>query len=208
MKKVLCYGDSNTWGYRGGDAKRFGRDVRWTGVLRQQLGSGYEVVEEGLNGRTTVWDDPIEGSRNGETYLVPCLETHAPMDLVVIMLGTNDLKMRFSLSAYDIAAGMEKLINIIEKSESGMDGSAPQVLLLCPAPVGKLTDFAEMFEGGQEKSRKLAGYYMDIAQRHGCGFIDIGSVAQTCDEDGIHFDEKAHKAIGAAVSKRVREMLV
>ncbi len=208
MIKVLCYGDSNTWGYRGSDAKRFGRDVRWTGILRQHLCDEYEVVEEGLNGRTTVWDDPIEGSRNGETYLVPCLETHAPMDLVVIMLGTNDLKMRFSLSAYDIAAGMEKLINIIEKSESGIDGSAPKILLLCPAPIGKLTDFADMFTGGLEKSRKLAGYYKDIAQRHGCGFIDVSSVAQTCDDDGIHFDEKAHTAIGNAVAQKVREMFI
>lgn len=208
MKKVLCYGDSNTWGYRGSDAKRFGRDIRWTGILRQQLGEDYEVVEEGLNGRTTVWDDPIEGQRNGETYLVPCLETHSPMDIVVIMLGTNDLKVRFSLSAYDIAAGMEKLINIIENSESGLENSAPKILLLSPAPVGKLTAFADMFEGALEKSRKLAGFYEGIAKRHGCGFFDIGSVAATTDEDGIHFDENAHKAIGIAVSKKVREMLV
>ena len=207
MKKVLCYGDSNTWGYRGSDAKRFARDIRWTGVLRNQLGEEYEVIEEGLNGRTTVWDDPIEGSRNGETYLLPCLETHAPMDLVVIMLGTNDLKVRFSLSAYDIAAGMEKLINIIEKSESGQEGGAPKILLLSPAPVGKLSAFADMFEGAHEKSEKLAGFYKDIAQRHGCGFFDIGSIAQTTDEDGIHLDENAHKTIGIAVAKNVRDML-
>ena len=207
MKKVLCYGDSNTWGYNAQNEKRFGRDERWTGVLRQQLGGGYEVIEEGLNGRTTVWDDPIEGSKNGETYLIPCLDTHAPMDMVVIMLGTNDLKLRFSLSAFDIAAGMEKLISIIEKSESGIDGKAPKILLLCPAPLGKLTNFADMLTGGKEKSEKLSALYKDIAKKHGCSFLDIGSVVQTSDDDGVHFDEKSHKSIGLAVSKKVIEVI-
>ena len=95
MKRILCYGDSNTWGYDPATQERFDRATRWTGVLRTTLGDGYEILEEGLNGRTTVWDDPIEGYKNGHTYLVPCLETHRPVDLVVLMLGTNDLKKRF-----------------------------------------------------------------------------------------------------------------
>jgi lysophospholipase L1-like esterase len=92
MKAILCYGDSNTWGYDPVTKGRFPRDMRWTGVLRQSLGDDYLVIEEGLNGRTTVWDDPIEGYKNGAAYLVPCLTTHRPLDLVIIMLGTNDLK--------------------------------------------------------------------------------------------------------------------
>ena len=103
MKSILCYGDSNTWGYDPQTRSRFPHDVRWTGVLASSLGTGYRVVEEGLNGRTTRWDDPIEAGRNGLTFLQPCLESHLPLDLVIVMLGTNDLKQRFGLSASDIA---------------------------------------------------------------------------------------------------------
>ena len=97
MKTILCYGDSNTWGYNPATTERSSRDERWTGILRRELDDGYLVIEEGLNGRTTVWDDPIEGYKNGKEYLIPCLETHKPLDLVIIMLGTNDLKVRFSV---------------------------------------------------------------------------------------------------------------
>lgn len=100
MKTIVCYGDSNTWGYDPVTMDRLPITQRWTGVLAQELGAGYRVIEEGLNGRTTVWDDPIEGYKNGKEYLIPCLETHRPIDLITILLGTNDLKMRFSVSAY------------------------------------------------------------------------------------------------------------
>lgn len=206
MKKILCYGDSNTWGYRGSDGKRFERDERWPGVMSSKLGSGYEIIEEGLNGRTTVWDDPIEGHKNGETYLYPCLDTHAPIDLVIIMLGTNDTKLRFSLSAFDIAAGMEKLVKILKKSECGRGGEAPKVLVLCPAPIGKVTVWSQMFEGAKEKSEGLSELYADIAKRHGCAFFDVGSVARTTDLDGVHFDARAHKIIGNNVAKAVAEI--
>ncbi len=110
MKKILCYGDSNTWGHIPVTGGRYGDDVRWTGVLQAALGEGYRVIEEGLNGRTTVHDDPIEGVyKNGKHYLIPCLESHRPLDLVIMMLGTNDLKMRFSLPPSDIARGVEAL---------------------------------------------------------------------------------------------------
>ena len=105
MKTIVCFGDSNTWGFNPATKDRLDRDSRWTGVLRNTLGAEYIVVEEGLNGRTTVWDDPIEGYKNGKTYLIPCLETNHPFDLITIMLGMNDLKKRFSLSAFDVANG-------------------------------------------------------------------------------------------------------
>ena len=103
MRTVLCYGDSNTWGYDPATRTRYPPHVRWTGVLATRLGAEYRVVEEGLNGRTTRWDDPIEPGRNGLTYLRPCIESHQPLDVIIIMLGTNDLKRRFDLSASDIA---------------------------------------------------------------------------------------------------------
>jgi len=207
MKTILCYGDSNTWGYNPLNAERYPRDVRWTGVLARELGSDYYVIEGGLNGRTTVWDDPIEGYKNGKEYLIPCLETHRPLDLVVLMLGTNDLKMRFSLSAYDIAQGVGVLVDIIQKSAAGPGGSAPQVLLIAPPPVAKLSDFAEMFEGAAEKSRRLAQHYQAIATQYGCAFLEAGAVIVSSDVDGIHFDPPEHHKLGLAVAQRVKELL-
>ncbi len=148
MKVILCYGDSNTWGYDPVTQDRFPVEERWPGVLAQELGAGYRVVEEGLGGRTTVWDDPIEGYKNGREYLIPCLETHKPIDLITILLGTNDLKKRFSVSAYDVAASAGVLIDVVQKSAAGIGGRAPEILLMAPPPFARLSEFAEMFEGG------------------------------------------------------------
>lgn len=132
MQTVLCYGDSNTWGYNPRTQARYSRSERWPGVLAAELGSGFHVVEEGLNGRTTVWDDPIEGYKNGKEYLIPCLESHKPLDLVIILLGTNDLKTRFSVTASDIASSAGVLVKMTLKSETGPALAAPQVLLIAP----------------------------------------------------------------------------
>jgi lysophospholipase L1-like esterase len=207
MKTILCYGDSNTWGYNPATAERFARDVRWTGILRRELGDGYHVIEEGLNGRTTVWDDPIEGYKNGKEYLIPCLETHRPLDLVVLMLGSNELKMRFSLSAYDIAQGAGVLVDIIQKSATGANGSAPKVLLMAPPPVAKLTEFAEMFEGAEAKSRRLAEHYKRVADEYGCEFLDTSKVIVSSDIDGIHLEADEHRKLGNAVAARVKHIL-
>ena len=109
MKTILCYGDSNTYGLKSDLVSRYPRNVRWTGILQEKLGSEYYVIEEGLGGRTTVWDDPVEDYKNGKKYLLPCLDSHKPLDLVIIMLGTNDLKSRFSVTPFDIGASMENL---------------------------------------------------------------------------------------------------
>ncbi len=207
MKKILCYGDSNTWGYSAHSGERFPRDVRWTGVLRDELGDGYEIIEEGLNGRTIVWDDPIEGYKNGKTYLIPCLESHQPTDLVVIMLGTNELKMRFSLSAYDIAEGVRVLVDIVQKSEAGRDGGPPKLLLMAPPPIAKLTEFAEMFEGAEAKSKKFAEHYRRIAEEQECEFFDTSEVIISSDIDGIHFEAGEHQKLGKAVAELARKIL-
>jgi lysophospholipase L1-like esterase len=207
MKTILCYGDSNTWGFNPATKERYGRDIRWPGVFRNALGEGYLVIEEGLNGRTTVWDDPIEEYRNGKEYLPPCLITHKPLDLVVIMLGTNDLKRRFSLSAYDIARGAGVLVEIIQRSDTGLNDQAPKVLLLAPPPVAKLTEFVDMFEGSEVKSQKLGHYYRQIAEELGCEFFDTSEVIVSSDVDGIHLDPEEHRKLGEAVALRVKEIL-
>ena len=207
MKTILCYGDSNTWGYDPASSDRFSRDVRWTRVLGRELGDGYEVIEAGLNGRTTVWDDPIDEYKNGKEQLIPCLTTHKPLDLVIIMLGTNDLKMRFSVSAFDIAKSAGVLVGMTQKSETGLDNGSPAVLLIAPALVGKLTDFAEMFQGAEAKSRKFSGHYRLIAKEYGCDFLDAGEIIVSSDLDGIHFEASEHQKLGKAVAAAVKNII-
>lgn len=207
MKTVLCYGDSNTWGYDPATEGRFARDVRWPGVLRNELGDGYWVIEEGLGGRTTVWDDPIEGYKNGKEYLTPCLHTHKPLDLVIIMLGTNDLKKRFSVSAFDIANGAGVLVKMVRQSECGPDGGAPPVLLLAPPPLATLTGFAQMFEGAEPKASLFAEQYARVAAEQGCAFFDTGTVIVSSELDGIHFEAGEHAKLGRAVAGEVGKLL-
>jgi lysophospholipase L1-like esterase len=125
MAVIVAFGDSNTWGYDPATATRFAPQVRWTGVMQRELGPDHSVIEEGLNGRTTVFDDPIEPDRRGADYLPPCLRSHAPLDLLIIALGCNDMKMRFSASPGDIADGAERLIEIARAEAVGPGGVPP-----------------------------------------------------------------------------------
>ena len=205
---MLCYGDSNTWGSDPETGDRFAPDVRWPGALARGLGDGYRVIEEGLPGRTTLRDDPVEGAyKNGKTYLRVCLESHKPVDLVTVMLGTNDLKERFGASASDIAQGAAVLAEIALRSGCGPEGGELVVLLIAPPPVGKLTDMAEMFEGSEGKSARFAAHYQRFAEQHGCGFLDAGAVIVSSDVDGIHLEADEHRKLGEAVAARVEKAL-
>jgi lysophospholipase L1-like esterase len=206
-KRVLCYGDSNTWGHIPETGGRYGADVRWPGVLQRELGGGFIVIEEGLCGRTTVWDDPIEGYKNGRQYLIPCLASHKPLDLVVILLGTNDLKHRFSLTAYDIAEGAGVLVDLVHASQVGPDNGRPTVLLLAPPPVSTLSDYADMFRGAVAESQRLAAQFARVAQLKGCALLDVDAILSCSPVDGIHFDPAGHLALGQAVAQRVRALL-
>ena len=200
MRTILCYGDSNTYGSNPIDCTRYPRSKRWTGILQECLGRGFHVIEEGLGGRTTVWDDPIEEHKNGKTYLWPCLASHAPIDLVVLMLGTNDLKQRFSVSAQDIAYGAGKLVEIIRKSGAGVDGKSPEVLLVCPPKIEFLNDmFSAMFEGAMEKSRKLDFHFSQVAHLYDCHYLDSSKVVKLQDGDGLHMDEGNHEKLAKAI---------
>jgi len=208
MREILCFGDSNTWGYDPVTRGRFPNDVRWTGVLQAALGPGYRVIEEGLNGRTSVWEDPVEGDKMGKRHLVPTLESQAPLDLVILMLGTNDLKSRYSASPLDISWGIDKLLDIISKCPFGRADKAPPVLLVAPVPLGKLTEFAGIFEGGAvEKSRALASAYAGVAKTRGCAFFDAGTVTRCSDLDGVHYDAAGHHALGEALAREVKRLV-
>ena len=204
MKTILCYGDSNTWGYNPKNKERYTRDERWPGVLRNELGDDVWIIEEGLNGRTTVFDDPIEAHRNGLKYLIPCLDSHQPLDLVILMLGTNDLKKRFSTSAYDVGKGISVLIDVILASGSAPGGNAPKILLVSPTPFEKLTEKAELFEGAEEKSLRLAGHFAQIAEEYGLAFLDAGLVIKASQIDEFHHEVSEHHKLGLAISQSVQ----
>lgn len=199
MRTVLCYGDSNTWGYEPATGNRFPEDVRWPGVLARELGSGFRVIEEALNGRTTVRDDPVEEYKNGKDYLTPCLQSHAPLDLVIVALGINDLKTRFFASASDVADGAGVLVSIAQRSGAGPDGGSPAVLLVAPPPVGSLTELAQMFAGAEEKSKGFSRQYRRVVEKYGCRLFDAGDVARASDRDGIHLEADEHRKLGEAM---------
>src|ERR1700722_7732200 len=232
MPVIVVFGDSNTWGYDPATGGRFPRAQRWPSVLQRELGPDFEVIAEGLNGRTTVHDDPIEPYRCGADALPSCLMSHAPLDFVILALGCNDLKKRFSVSAFDIAEGAARLIALARVHGQRSDARPPKILLIAPPPIAKapargplpaspppkilliapppiakLTAYAEMFEGGQEKSVLLGQRYRDVAEREGVAFLDAGHVIRCSDLDGIHYEVDQHELLGRAVAETVREAL-
>jgi lysophospholipase L1-like esterase len=209
MTTILCYGDSNTWGHDPASGERLPGGKRWPGVLRRLL-PGCEIVEEGLPGRTTILDDPFEEGRNGLAYLLPCLLSHAPIDLVVLMLGTNDSKTIFPLDAAGIAAAAERLVTVVRRSLCGPGSRSPQVLLVAPPPVtdpGPLQRIWGFSAGSVERARELPRYYRAAAEHLGCGFLDGSAVAAVSPADGVHLDASAHEALGSAIAESVRAAL-
>jgi lysophospholipase L1-like esterase len=207
MSVILVYGDSNTWGYDPATGTRFPPDVRWTGVMQNELGTAFKVIEEGLSGRTSVIDDPIEPYRSGIAYLPACLLSHAPLDLIILYLGSNDLKNRFSLSAGEIALGVERLVALTKSYPVGPDGRVPDVILVAPAPVAELTALAEIFAGAQRKSREFGVQFRAVAAAHNVGFFDAGEHIHCSPLDGLHYEAKEHGKLGRAMAAAVKDRL-
>lgn len=208
MKKtVLCYGDSNTHGYCSETGGRFSEEERWTCLLQKALGEDYRIIEEGLSGRTTVYDDPLFESLNGLSTLFSNMMSHEPLDLLIIMLGTNDTKARFASGARNIAKGLERLTaKAISVREAWR--STPNILLIAPAPIEDgyaATDAGdEMGPGCAEKSRRLAPAYREVAQRQGCHFLDAGTLGLTMyPADCMHLDRIAHARLAGALAQLI-----
>lgn len=207
-RTVLCFGDSNTHGTLamrdGADRRRLGKADRWPSVMSKALGADWDVIAEGHPGRTTVFGDPIEGAhKSGLLALQTILESHRPLDLVIVMLGTNDLKTRFRLTAHDIALGVQRLALEIRQSDSGPEGQPPQVLLAAPVCAMETGYFEQMFAGAAAKSAALPELLAKVAKTHGLGFADLNAVTQVDAVDGIHLDQAAHAAIGTYMAKAV-----
>ncbi|WGF89015.1 SGNH/GDSL hydrolase family protein [Marinivivus vitaminiproducens] len=205
-RTVLCYGDSNTHGTkpltRPDVLERFDEPDRWPGVLRALLGREWTVIEEGLPARTTVHDDPIEGRhKNGLTTLRACLESHVPIDAIVLMLGTNDLKARFGLTPADIAGGLAVLLDEIRVTGLVSTLGQPRLLVMAPVPIEETGFLGDIFKGGAAKSRELARLYREVATAYGASFLDAGQHATVSPIDGIHYEADEHRRLGKAVSK-------
>jgi lysophospholipase L1-like esterase len=208
---VLAYGDSNTHGTMPMETLesmgRFGPAERWPGVLAAALADGWRVVEEGLPGRTTVYPDPVSGvHKNGLAFLPGILESHRPLDFVVLMLGTNDLKQRFAAPAIEIGESVSQLVHFTRHSYTGPAQAQPRILLVAPPPVLETGCLAEIFAGGAEKSKRLGKVYGAVAARHGCGFLDAGEVIRSSPLDGVHFDASEHEKLGKAVAAALKDM--
>ena len=206
MKNILCFGDSNTHGARPDAPGRYEWHERWTGRLQQALGSEYRIIEEGLNGRTTVFEDDIECDKSGKKHLPSCLQTHAPLDLVVLMLGTNDLKRRFALTPSDIGRANETLSQIILRADNERD-DPPKILLCAPTSLMDRTFIGEILENRRADSLRLGEVYEALAARYGIGFLNVAEVTGPSEIDGIHLDLEGHRKLAAAMAEKIREML-
>jgi lysophospholipase L1-like esterase len=210
---ILCYGDSNTWGYEASTEERLGRWDRWPGVLQRELGDDIHVIEEGQNGRTTVFDVPFEADRNGLTHLPVALQTHHPLDVVVIDLGTNDLFLP-SVNAYHAAHGAIKLAEIVLSSDAGPAGAAPAALVVVPPPFASMGawDQNESPEAERE-SQRFSQAFVDAAaaayEEDGLTvpLLDLRDHITSSPIDGIHFEADGHRSIGTAVAAKLRELL-
>ena len=214
MKTILCYGDSNTWGYIPKTGERYDHKTRWPMVMARILNQDcppfdpqWWVVEEGLNGRTSCREDPIEGDKNGLRQLIPFLESHKPLDIVTVMLGVNDLKPRYSPTPYDIAKGAQNVVIAIQESKMGPGGSAPKVFMVCPPPTVESSHFRHIFGDCVEMSKRLAPLYRQLAEECGALFFDAGSCVKTSGADGIHFEKEGHLALGKAVADLIKSAI-
>ena len=213
MKTILCYGDSNTWGYVPKEGTRYSHKIRWPMVLKEILNEGYIgddppywVDEEGLNGRTISREDPVEGDKNGIRQLIPIMESHKPIDVMAVMLGLNDLKIRYSPCPYDIGRCAGRIVTAIKDSRTGPKNTSPEVLLICPPPPVRSPVFEPMFGDCVEMAKKLPPYYARYARETGAVFLDAGKIIQSSEIDGIHLGPEEHRKLAQAVADIIKEI--
>ena len=188
MKTILCFGDSNTWGYSPVGGQRYSANERWPALLTGMLPFACKIIEHGQPGRTTFFDDPAGGFVSGDSDLESCLKRYQP-DCIVLMLGTNDLKASFAQSGEDISRNAAKLVEKIQQGFWQKEPKAVTVLLVAPPVISEVGYFGQLFVGGAEKSKAFAGCYALRAQELGCEFFDAGCVASSSPIDGIHWKQ-------------------
>lgn len=208
MKTVLCYGDSNTYGYVPETGMRYPKSVRYPGRLQLLLGDEYAVIEEGCNGRTTIHDDPIDGWKNGLDYLKPCLNSHKPVDIVILMLGSNDLKETFHLTAREIADGAGTLVDVIRSFTAEKQGFVPTIILVSPPEIGtgirRSPFFGAFSETAVAESGKFPECYQRVADRKGCVFFNAAKYVFPSEFDSLHLTPEGHRVLAEELCKVIR----
>jgi len=211
MIRILCFGDSLTWGYDPETRSRLEEDSRWPCVMREKLGAGYRVIEEGQNGRTIATEDPAEGEKNGLRYLGPCLESHSPLDYIILMLGTNDCKRKFSYSAMDIAGEMQIMLEKIQAYNHFRCNDTIRVLLVSPPHISDAIRDSWLgdsfgFENAKKLSEELAPWYQKLAELYGCAFVNAAQSVHASAVDGVHLDRDAQRKLGKTLARVVRDI--
>lgn len=213
MKTILCFGDSHVRGNipggfnpKSGLSARYPKKQRWGGVLQKELGPNFDIIEEGIGGRTTNLDELVPGRpyRNGMSQLPESLEAHYPIDLVILLFGTNDTKLQFQKSVEEITNGMRKLITYIKESPFGPNGTAPKILVIAPPSVILVPNLSPQFDKEAiEKSEKLGSAYQRLTTEEECEFLDSSLIVKASLIDGVHLDESQTLLLGQAISKKV-----
>ena len=208
-KNILCFGDSNTWGYTPGTGERYPRNVRWPGVLAEALGEGYHISEDGINGRTTGYDFPWGDCRNGQSGLAYALLSQRPLDLLIIAVGINDLTVVDSNLSAKSAAGLirrARMLQAVPDAGTYIFRDDVKILIVAPAPVHP--DYDKTFDiEYYEDSCRLAKLYKAMAEENGVEYLNAADYAQASPIDCVHYTEESHKKLGLAIAEKVREML-
>src|SRR5262245_26705166 len=210
-QQILVYGDSLSWGIVPGTRERLPFDQRWPLIMERHLvGAGHQVrvIEDALNGRRTVWDDPFKAGRNGRVGLEQRIEVNSPLALVILMLGTNDFQSMHQFTAAHSAQGMAALVLAIRQApiEPGMP--VPEILIVAPPPIQEPKGaIAPKFEGAAQKSAGLAAAFATVAKERDCEFFDAGTVTTTSRVDGVHLDANQHQQLGLAIADVVGPIL-
>ncbi|MDD6882536.1 MAG: SGNH/GDSL hydrolase family protein [Eubacteriales bacterium] len=213
MKKtIVCFGDSNTYGYCPSDGGRYDESIRWPGRLAELLGPEYRVIEEGFNGRTICFDDPVEGGfKSGLTYMPPCVMSHCPVDLTVVMLGTNDTKSRFGMSAMAIAQAMMHFLRQLRTYALDAGGKSAKILLVAPPPLLEGISgcrYGQCFGADSlAASQKLKDEYLRLSKLMRCDFLDAGPVSEISTIDCTHLTAAGHTRLAQAMFQKIHEIL-
>ena len=210
-KRIICFGDSLTWGYDPDNRIRFGEDTRWTQVMQRTLGDGYTVIEEAQNGRTIATEDPAEGEKNGLNYIGPCMESHTPFDILIIMLGGNDCKRKFAYSSMDIAGEMQIMLEKVQSYNRFRCKDSFKVLLVSPPYIADSIRDSWLgdsfgYESSVKVSRELAAWYKTLAEMYGCEYLDAALYVQASDADGVHLDAENQKKLGEVMAEQIKKM--
>lgn len=206
--KIVCFGDSNTWGYIPATGERYPVELRWTSLLQKSLSDNFEIIEEGVNSRTTTFDDPKHKGKNGKAYLIPCLETHNPIDILVLFLGTNDLKERFDRTPAQIFESIEELIKTVQEYAWNKNKNQSKIVLVSPMIVDEtVSGVEEKYKGAEEKSKHFPVGYQKIAKKYGLVFVNLQEFVKPSKKDGYHLDPESHMSIANKLEKVIKNVI-